>query len=156
MNKKTIGMKFLEGKKVAYEAVPYPAEMRDAEAIADWRNVPAAQLYKTLVVVRAVGKPLLVMMPANAQLNLKQLAKGVKEKKLKMASHQEAERLTGLQVGGISALALVNKGFAIYLEEGAKQFEQIYVSAGERGLDVKLRVADLMKVTKARFVAAAG
>ncbi|HEX6385203.1 MAG TPA: aminoacyl-tRNA deacylase [Anaerolineae bacterium] len=153
MQKKTLAMKVLEGKRVPFEVVPYPVEMRDAEAIAAELGVPAGQLFKTLV-VPGTGpsvKSMLVMIPADRQLDLKKLAKAVGVKKLKMASHQEAEALTGLQVGGISALALLNRGFAVYLDTSACQYEQIYVSAGERGLDVKVPVADLVKVTKARF-----
>ena len=71
-----------------------------------------------------------------------------------MATHAEAEKMTGLQVGGISALALLNRGFAVYLDESARAYEQILVSAGQRGLDIKLAVADMVKVTNARFVAA--
>ena len=155
---KTIAMKLLDGKKISYEIVPYPDDMRDAEAIAVELGVPPEQLFKTLVVLPPgtsgrAAKPLLVMLGANQQLNLKKLAKAVGAKKLQMATHAQAEKMTGLQVGGISALALLNRGFAVYLDEIARQYEQIYVSAGQRGLDIKLAVADLVKVTKARFVA---
>jgi len=154
---KTIAMKLLDGQRIAYEVTAYPDHMRDAEEIAVELNVPPGQLFKTLVVlppgnVGRAAKPLLVMLPADKQLDLKNLAKAVQAKKLKLATHNEAEKMTGLQVGGISALALLNKGFAIYLDESARGYEQIYVSAGQRGLDIKLAVRDLVKVTKARFV----
>lgn len=159
MIQKTLAMKLLEGKKVPYQVIPYPDSMRDAEEIAVVLGVSAAQLFKTLVVLPPnssgrLSKPLLVMMPAHKQLDLKKLAKVLDVKKLQMATHREAEDLTGLQVGGISALALVNKGFDVFLDASAQAFEQIYVSAGQRGLDIKLAVVDLVKVTKARFVEA--
>ncbi|NJN54609.1 MAG: hypothetical protein HC804_07545 [Anaerolineae bacterium] len=88
--------------------------------------------------------------PRQPQLNLKKVAQAINAKKVQMATHKEAEAMTGLQVGGISALALLNKGFVVYLDESAQAFEQIYVSAGQKGLDVKLRVIDLIKVTGAR------
>ena len=154
---KTIAMKLLDGKKISYEVVPYPDHMRDAEVIAVELGVPAGQLFKTLVVlppgvIGRTGKPLLIMLPADRQLNLKKLAKAVGAKKLQMATHAEAEKMTGLQVGGISALALLNRGFAIYLDESARTYEQIFVSAGQKGLDIKLAVVELIKVTGARFV----
>jgi Cys-tRNA(Pro)/Cys-tRNA(Cys) deacylase len=153
---KTLAMKLLEGKRIPYEAVPYPEGMRDAEEIAAVLGVPPGQLFKTLVALSpAGGKPLLLIVPADRQLDLKKLAQAVGVKKLHMATHREAEQLTGLQVGGISALALVNRGFAVYLDVSARAYEQIYVSAGERGMDVKLAVADLARVTSARFVDAA-
>jgi Cys-tRNA(Pro)/Cys-tRNA(Cys) deacylase len=154
---KTIAIKLLEGKKIKHEVVSYPDHMRDAEAIAVELNVPAGQVFKTLVVLPPgttgrAARPLLVMLPADRQLNLKKLAKAVGAKKLQMATHAEAEKMTGLQVGGISALALINRGFSIYLDELARTYEQIFVSAGQRGVDIKLAVTDLIRVTGARFV----
>jgi Cys-tRNA(Pro)/Cys-tRNA(Cys) deacylase len=153
---KTLAMRLLEGQKIPYELIPYPSHMRDAEEIALELDVPATQLFKTLVVLPPgntgrAAKPLLIQIPADRQLDLKKLAQVVKAKKLKLATHKEAEDLTGLQVGGISALALVNKGFEIYLDKSAEAFEAIYVSAGQRGLDLKLRVPDLVKITKCRL-----
>jgi len=152
MIEKTLAMRLLEGKKVAYQVHEYPASERDAEVVAEEMGVPAAEVFKTLVVLRSPKKPMLVMVPADRQLDLKKLAKAVGEKKVKMAGHNEAESLTGLQVGGISALALVNKGFAMFLDKTAESFDQIYVSAGQRGLDIRLAVKDLVKVTRARVV----
>ncbi len=152
---KTLAMKLLEGKKIPYETIPYPEHMRDAEEIAAVLGIPAGQVFKTLVVLPPgtsgrAAKPLLLMIPADRQLDLKKVAQLVGAKKVQMASHKEAEALTGLQVGGISALALLNKGFGVYLDATAAAFEHILVSAGQRGLDVKLKVADLVKVTGAK------
>ncbi len=152
MTEKTLAMRLLEGKKVAYQVFEYPASERDAVIVAEEMGVPAEQVYKTLVVLRPPKKPMLVMVPADRQLNLKKMAKAVGEKKVKMASHNEAESLTGLMVGGISALALVNKGFAVYLDKTAENFDQIYVSAGKRGLDIQLAVKDLVRVARARVI----
>lgn len=158
MSEKTLAMKVLEGQKVSYEVVPYPNHMRDAEEIAAVLQAAPEQVFKTLVVLPPgssgkLAKPMLVIVPANCQLSLKKLAQVVGVKKVKMASHQEAEAMTGLQVGGISALALLNKGFAIYLDDSASAFAEIYVSAGQRGLDVRLKVEDLVKVTGAKLAA---
>lgn len=142
---------------VNFEITTFPDTLRDAEEIAAFLGLPPTQLFKTLVVISPdnKGKRYLVIIAANQQLNLKQFAKAVTEKKLVMATHDQAEKLTGLQVGGISALALKNKNFKIYLDESAKQFKQIYVSGGKRGLDVKLAVSDLLHITGAAFVNAA-
>lgn len=153
---KTLAMRLLEGKKIAHEAVAYDASERDAEKIAIQLGVPPERVFKTLVVAapkdgRSSPKPILAIIPANRQLDLKKLAKVAGAKKLKMASHQEAEAMTGLQVGGISPLALINKGFAVYLDELADAQKQIFVSAGERGTQIKLAPADLRKLTGARL-----
>ena len=153
VQKKTNAMKLLEGKKVLYESYTYPSNLRDAQEVAAALDMPAGQVFKTLVVPRPKpGKPMLVMIPADRQLDLKKLAKAVGEKKLKMATQREAERLTGLQVGGISALALLNRGFASYLDESALVYDEIVISAGQRGLQIKLAVPDLVKMSRARMV----
>ena len=84
-------------------------------------------------------------------MDLKKLAQATGEKKLRMATQREAESLTGLQVGGISALALLNKGFKVYLDATAEAFDTILVSAGQRGINLQLAVADLVKVVNARL-----
>lgn len=142
-------------ENTAHEITTFPDTMRDAEEIAAWLNIPPGQLFKTLVVIRPdKGKPLLVMTPADRQLDLKKVAAAAGEKKLTMATHAEAEALTRLQVGGISALALLNRGFEIYIDDSALAFSQIYVSGGQRGLDVKLAVTDLLHLTGARPIPA--
>lgn len=153
---KTLAMKFLEGKKITYLGVEYPAELKDASQIAQYLGIPAELLFKTLVVPASSRpgtktKPMLVMIPAGKQLDLKKLAKAVGQKKLRMATHSEAERITGLQVGGISALALLNRGFVVYLDSSAEDVVQIYVSAGQKGLNLRVAVDALVKVTGARM-----
>lgn len=149
-SEKSLAMLVLEGKKIPYEVATYPDSERDAEKIAALLGVPADQLFKTLVVTRPPAKPLLVMLPASGQLDLKKLAAFVGEKKLKMAAHQEAEQLTGLQVGGISPLALLNKRFVMVIDASVGRHDQIYISAGQRGLNLKLPAAALIKLTNAR------
>jgi Cys-tRNA(Pro)/Cys-tRNA(Cys) deacylase len=153
---KTLAMKLLEGKNVAYKPVTYPETMRDAAAIAERLGLPPEQMFKTLVVRAPKGdptaKPMLVMIPGDRELDLKKLAKAVGAKKLKMASHQQAEQMTGLQVGGISPLVLVNKGFDIYLDEAARRHDAIFVSAGQKGINLRVAVADVLDVTGARWV----
>ena len=89
------------------------------------------------------------MMPSTREVNLKVLAAHLGAKKLRMASHRDAERYTGLQVGGISALALLNKGFSVCIDDSAARHESILVSAGQRGMDVRLAVSDLLALTGA-------
>jgi Cys-tRNA(Pro)/Cys-tRNA(Cys) deacylase len=152
MNEKTQVMRILEGQKVPYEVLTYRPEERDAVRIAATLGMPSNEVFKTLVVIRQSGKPMLVMIPSDRQLDLKRLAKSVGEKKVKMATHREAEALTGLQVGGISALALLNRGFAVFADGSAESLETITVSAGQRGLQVRLAAADLLEISQAQIV----
>ncbi len=71
-----------------------------------------------------------------------------------MATQREAEALTGLKVGGISALALLGRGFTIYLDASANALDTLYVSGGQRGVDLRLKVADLIAVTAATVIEA--
>jgi Cys-tRNA(Pro)/Cys-tRNA(Cys) deacylase len=146
-----MAMKILDGKGIQYEALTYDAGERDAERVAAALGVPPAEVFKTLVASRPNGKALLVMIPADRQLDLKKLAAAIGEKKVKMFTQREAEALTGMQAGGISALALLNRGFSCLLDDSAQARPHIYVSGGRRGLDLKLAVADLVRITGARL-----
>ena len=151
---KTQAMRALESKRIPYEALAYPDDMRDAIEIALILNQPPGEVFKTLVVMPPEGgkKPLLVMIPSDAHLDQKKLAAAVGAKKMKMATQREAEELTGLQVGGISALALLNKGFAVYIDRSVNHLRHICVSAGKRGLQLRLAPAELIKLTGARAI----
>jgi len=148
--------RLLDSKKVAYQLYTYDygAGIESAIQVAEAIGLPPAQVFKTLVVVpdQTNRKPMLVVIPGPDTLDLKTLAKGAGLKKAKMATHTEAEALTGLQTGGISPLALINKGFDIYLSEQARAYETIAVSAGQRGANLELSVKDLVKLTNARLI----
>jgi Cys-tRNA(Pro)/Cys-tRNA(Cys) deacylase len=92
------------------------------------------------------------MAPAGREASLKALASSLGEKKLRLATQREAETLTGLQVGGISALALLNKGFEICIDRAALDLAYVHVSAGQRGANLRLSPADLKALTNARLV----
>jgi Cys-tRNA(Pro)/Cys-tRNA(Cys) deacylase len=122
--------------------------------VAESIGLPPAQVFKTLVALpeEPNRKPMLVVIPGPETLDLKALAKAAGLKKVKMATHAQAEERTGLQTGGISPLALLNKGFDIYLDARAQVFDAIAVSAGQRGANVLLPVKDLIQLTRARVV----
>ncbi len=148
--KKTLAMKLLEQHNIPYDTISYPPEERDAEVLAVlYFEVPPEMVFKTLVV--PYKKNLLVMMPANTQLNLKKLAKVVGTKKLKMATHKEAEAITGLQVGGISPLALLNQGFQLYAHRSIAENDADFISAGQKGTNIKVPVDALLKLTGAKL-----
>jgi Cys-tRNA(Pro)/Cys-tRNA(Cys) deacylase len=154
MTDKTNAMRVLDAHHVDYEVFTFSSDIHSVPDIAPVIGMPVAEIYKTLVVVRPPGKPMLVMVPGDRQLDPKRVAEAVGAKKVQMATQNEAERLTGLQVGGISALALLNKGFDIYLDRSADGLAAIVVSAGKRGVNLRLAVADLVHVTRAPFIAA--
>jgi Cys-tRNA(Pro)/Cys-tRNA(Cys) deacylase len=153
MSQKLNSMRLLEQHRIPYEVVPYPDDLRDAELIAEVLGMPPHIVYKTLVVEpdRPGAKPMLVMLASDRTLDLKKLALAAGEKKLRMAAHKDAEKHTGLKVGGISALALTHKNWLVFLDEPAMQQEHILISAGQRGLDLRVPTAALLPLVRARI-----
>jgi len=159
--RKTQAMRLLEAKGVPYTATVYDssADFHSAEEAAAILRIPPSAMYKTLIVLREAprAKPLIVMVPSDRQLDLKALAQALGEKKLRMATQREAEHLTGMQVGGISVLGLKRPAaFDIFIDDAARHLETIHISAGERGIEMAMRTADLILLSGASFVRATG
>lgn len=143
--------RFLTAKNINFETYEFQHEKLSAVEVANILGVELGQVFKSIVCTRMEkGKAIVAIVPANFTVDLKKLAKLFNEKKLKPATHDEAERLTGLQTGGISPLALLNKGFEFAIDETCQVFDQIYLSAGERGLQVKLSSLDLIELIQAQ------
>lgn len=144
--------RLLDSKKIAYTAFELPAEKLGALETARRLNAPPEQVFKTIVAAREKpGKPVLAVIPGNRELDLKSLAAFLGEKKMRLPTQREAEQMTGLQAGGISPLALINKGFQVVIDLSAQGFDQIHVSGGQRGLNIRLPVKALAELTRARF-----
>jgi len=144
--------RFLEARKVPFTAFELPEEKLGAAEAARILGVPPAQVYKTIVVTReGKAKPLLAVVPGDREVDLKLLARAVGEKKLHLPTQREAEALTGLQAGGISPLALVNRGFQVLIDASAQTYPEIYISGGLRGLNIRLAAADLARLVNAKF-----
>jgi Cys-tRNA(Pro)/Cys-tRNA(Cys) deacylase len=148
--------RFLDSKKVKYTAFELPAEKLGALETARRLNVPPGQVFKTIVATRdKPGKPILAVIPGNRALDLKGLAAALGEKKVRLPTQREAEQLTGLLAGGISPLALINKGFQVLIDQSAQIYQEIHVSGGQRGINIRLPVADLASLVRAHFAAIA-
>ena len=144
--------RLLDAKKIPYTIYELPPEKLSAVETAQLLNIPLEQVYKTIVVIReGRGKPILAVVPGTTEVDLKLLAKALDEKKLHLPTEQEAERLTGLQAGGISPLALVNKGFQVVIDTGVKNNKELHISGGQRGLNIRLPVEALISLTHARI-----
>jgi Cys-tRNA(Pro)/Cys-tRNA(Cys) deacylase len=148
---KTLAMRVLEGHGVPYAACYYDVEEHlPAEQVAAAIGLPPEQVFKTLVTLPATpgAKPVLALIPAGSQLDLKKLAEAVGEKKMQMAAQREAERLTGLEKGGISPLALMDRGYRIAMDETATLFDRIELSAGRVGAGVIVPVEGLLRILR--------
>ena len=153
--------RLLDARRIPYTPVEYdPGQFHSAAEVAALIGVAPEQVFKTIVVLREErGRhPLLVIIPAGREIDLKRLAAALGDKKLRVAPQREAESLTRLQVGGISALALLDKGFDVCLDRSAERFAEqgMYVSGGQRGLNLRLRPADLLALTGGRYADAIG
>lgn len=144
--------RLLDSKKIEYRSFETPNEKLGAIETAKIINISPEFVYKSIVITRQKpGKHILCVIPGTAQVDLKLVANAVNEKKVLLPTEKEAERLTGLQAGGISPLSLINKGFQILIDESAEYKDEMHISGGQRGLNIALAPKDLQKLTNAKF-----
>lgn len=145
-------IRLLDQQKVNYSVFELPGEKLGAEVTAEMLGVPPEIVFKTIVVKRdGRGKQILAVVPGNREVDLKKLAVAVGEKKVILTTQNEAETLTKLQAGGISPLALINRGFQVVIDKSAQEHIEIHISGGQRGINIRLPVEDLVKLTNARL-----
>jgi len=143
--------RLLEARRVPFTAHELPVEELGAEEAAAELGVNPELVYKTIVVLRqGRGKPILSVVPGQLEVDLKALAKSLGEKKVTLPTQRQAEQLTGLQAGGISPLALLNRGFEVVVDLSAQSHPAIYISGGQRGLNIQLPPQDLIEITGAK------
>lgn len=107
-----------------------------------------SRVFKTLVAV-VDDRPVVALVPVERRLDLKALARAAGGKRAEMASPADAERWTGYVVGGISPLGQ-RKRSATFVDASALDGPLLYVSGGRRGLELELRVEDLVALAQAR------
>ena len=143
--------RFLQARKIDFSAHELPAEKLGAIEAAQILGVSPERVFKTIVITRlGKGKPILAVVPGSSEVDLKRVAQATGEKKVHLPTEKEAEKLTGLQAGGISPLALIQRGFQVLIDQTALRHEKIFISGGQRGLNIELAAGDLIKLTKAR------
>lgn len=143
--------RFLDSRKIKYTAHELPPEKLGAIEAAQILNVPEARVFKTIVTTREKGKPVLAVIPGDRSVDLKSLASFLNEKKMSLPTQNEAEKLTGLQAGGVSPLALINKGFQVVIDSACESYAQIFISGGQRGVNIQIGVSDLIQLVNAKI-----
>lgn len=113
-------------------------------------GLDANQVYKTLLVELTPKELVVCVLPVANQLSLKEVATIFGVKKAEMASKDEAQKVTGYLLGGISPLGQ-KKLLRTVLDESIKSFETIFISGGKRGLDIEVKPKDLEVLLKAKI-----
>ena len=108
------------------------------------------QVYKTLLVELTPKELVVCVLPVSNQLSLKEVASAFDVKKAVMANKDEAQKVTGYLLGGISPLGQ-KKLLRTVLDESVNKFETIFVSGGKRGLDIEVIPKDLQNLLKAKI-----
>lgn len=149
---KTNVARLLDKAKVAYTLVPYEVDESDLSAphVAEQLGEDINQVFKTLVLRGDKTGYLVCVIPGNAEVDLKKIAKVSGNKSCEMIHVKELLPLTGYIRGGCSPIGM-KKHFPTYIHESAANYDYIYVSAGQRGLQVRLSPADLLREARAEY-----
>lgn len=143
---KTNAVRALERLNIPHELREYDVDPEDLTAgtVARKIGLPLEQVFKTLVVKGDRNGVCLAVVPGDAELNLKALAKLSGDRKMEMAPLKEVQPLTGYIRGGVTALAC-KKDYPVYVDETMILFDVVSVSAGMRGLQILLRPEDYLR-----------
>lgn len=147
---KTNAARLLDQQKIHYELIPYDVDENDlgAQHIADQLGEDIHQVFKTLVLCGDKTRYFVCVIPGCDEVDLKKAAKATGNKKCDLIPVKELLPLTGYIRGGCSPIGM-KKAFPIYIHYNIEDFDTIYVSAGMRGLQLKIAPNDLIKVTRA-------
>ncbi|GAB6061750.1 aminoacyl-tRNA deacylase [Deferrisoma palaeochoriense] len=145
----TPAIRFLKQRKIPHEAREYDHKVKGAEYAAEALGWPVEAMAKTLVVALGDGTFCQCVLPGDVELSLKKLARLAGVKAARMATVDEAQKLTGYLVGGISPFG-VRKPVPVWVHESLMGFETIGVNGGRRGLIVFLAPQALVDAVGAR------
>ncbi len=149
---KTNAARILDKENVAHEVLQYDSQdgKIDGVSVAEKIGYPVDLVYKTLVAVGSSKQHYVFIIPVAEELDLKAAAKAAGEKKIEMVPVKEILTLTGYIRGGCSPLGM-KKQFASFVATQAESLEEIIVSAGKIGMQLKLTPNDLIKTMNGRY-----
>ncbi len=147
---KTNAARLLDALAIDYQLLTYTVDPNNlvATTTADKLGLPHDQVFKTLVIRGERNGICLAVVAANAQLNLKALAKLTHDRKMAPVALKEVQPLTGYIRGGVTALAC-KKNYPTYVDEWIEAYDRVAVSAGVRGAMLWLSPQDYIKATQA-------
>lgn len=148
---KTNAMRILDKLKIPYETMTYECdEFTDGISVADLLFIPHEMMYKTLVTTGKSKEHYVFVIPIEAEIDFKKAAKAVGEKSLEMLHLKELTALTGYVRGGCTSIGMKKK-FKTVIQKNAEGLEQMIVSGGKLGMQIKLAPLDLKKAADAVF-----
>jgi Cys-tRNA(Pro)/Cys-tRNA(Cys) deacylase len=147
---KTNGARFLESLGIAFELREYEVDPDDLSAITVAKKIdmPAEQVFKTLLTTGGPSSYVFAVIPGDAELDFKKLARAAGLRKAEMVSLKDVQPLTGYIRGGVTVFG-AKKPYPVFIDETAILFDTISVSAGIRGTQLVLSPADYLRATQA-------
>lgn len=143
--KKTNAARLLDKAGIAYELIPYPVDENNlaADHVAEALGEDIRQVFKTIVLHGEKVGHFVCVVPGDAEIDLKKAASAAGAKKAELIPMKELLPLTGYIRGGCSPVGM-KKPFPTFFHSTAADFDSIYVSAGQRGLQFKIKPQDLI------------
>lgn len=147
---KTNAARILDRLQVAYQLREYEVDPEDltAQTVARKINLPIEQVFKTLVARGDRSGVCFAVVPGDAQLDLKALARLTGDRKIETVALKEVQPLTGYIRGGVTALG-AKRDYPVFVDESALLFDVISISAGVRGTQILVAPQDYVRVTSA-------
>ena len=147
---KTNGARFLESLGIPFELREYEVDLNDLSALTVAKKIgmPPEQVFKTLLVTGGPNIFRFAVIPGDAELDFKKLARASGLRKLEMVPLKDVQPLTGYIRGGVTLFG-VRKPYPVYIDETVVLFDQISVSAGARGTQLILSPADYLRAAQA-------
>ena len=146
---KTNGARFLESLGIPFELREYEVDPEDLSAITVAKKIdmPPEQVFKTLLTI-ADGEHIFAVVPGDAELDFKKLARAAGLRKAEMVSLKDVQPLTGYIRGGVTIFG-AKKSFPVFVDETVILFDRISVSAGARGTQIVLSPDDYLRAAAA-------
>jgi Cys-tRNA(Pro)/Cys-tRNA(Cys) deacylase len=147
---KTNAARILESLATPYTLQEYEVDPDDLSAIAVARKIalPVEQVFKTLLTTTGPDQYAFAVIPGDAELDFKKLARAAGARKAEMVSLKDVQPLTGYIRGGVTVFG-AKKDFPVFADETIELFDFISVSAGQRGIQILLAPQDYLRVAKA-------
>ncbi len=150
---KTNAARLLDKAKIEYELIPYEVDESDlaADHVAMQLGEDIKQVFKTLVLRGDKTGIFVCVIPGDAEVDLKLAAKVSGNKKAEMIAMKELLPTTGYIRGGCSPIGM-KKQFPTFIDSSCNNFPYIYISAGVRGIQIKINPASLVSFTRSSIV----